>query len=537
MLETLPDDVLLNIGGHLKSDDHDSLRLVSNALSDAFAVLVLKSIRICITYPDESSEKGPVHLELLQWLADPSPKHKTRLQAIRNLTIDSLSPFNSHTSPENTQSGAEVEQEVLNCLRSALLNLTNVHKFTWDVQAKDPVTTHGIVAETVSTYQHLETMQLKLAHLTSPVLHHFRNLRTIRLLVNRAIDSDHPDIETSTTPLPVLAGLSQALAQSPELETFSYSTIHDHEPLLDQIFEHEQLNKTVLPLRDLALRNIPSPLPLLPHIGNLKSIHITGPIAGGGFNLPSFAEFWKAVEEKGVRLEDIIVDRIPSSLVDYLSSYSGLKRFSLSKRILEGSVPNEPSDDIDAERFHLEALPKHASTMEGLILNVRFEDKWCADPSYFTGIAQCTSLRSIGLCFGFHQLQFEELDELDFGNEIMNLRLKGELGISILTHAFFDAIHENCPLIDTIQIFHPVPFPTPDGILGFADRWGVTQWAIATWEESAKDDTSQNRAARADVQAIVFLKDHNGHTMAALQADLGDNGCYRYVNYPKAGDK
>ncbi|PPQ68238.1 hypothetical protein CVT24_005046 [Panaeolus cyanescens] len=511
MLENLSDDLLLNIGTYLECSDHKNLRLVSNSVTDVFALIVLKSISLWVEGPEANSDKISDHLELIQWLADPPPQHRSRIRAIQKLSIISLSPYNYPGSFVNVDEYNSMERDFVKYLRSGLLNLSNVHTFAWEVQAKDPVTTHHIVAETVSTYRHLESIQVYLTHLTTPVLHHFKNLQSIAYR-SYAVNDD------IVIPVPVITGFAQAIVQSPKLRSLTFTGVKGQEYMVDHVFEHCRANGSILPLRNITLIRVHSPIPLLPRISHLNTIEIIDIPSDSGFALPSLETFWLAVKDRGIQLERIQVDRVPSSLVDYIGSYQGLKSFVLKNEM--SSVVNRPHDDVDAERFYFESLPRHVPTLEILDLHLAYEDKWCFSSLLASSlIAQCTALKMLGLGFGFGQLE----------SPPHNLEDGRMYDQKLTLHILLDTIFKKCPGMRTVNIYHP--FPDRDTSSNHMESarmealWDLTQDALLTWEGRFEDIAHRDPAFQVTVQVPDY------HPLSCFNPKLHDDGFYRYKHF------
>ncbi|KAF9043947.1 hypothetical protein BJ165DRAFT_1478732 [Panaeolus papilionaceus] len=390
LLQDLSADLLLSIAYHLESGDHKNLRLVCNSLSDIFAVLVLNCIRIWI--------KGPVvdslsHLDLLIWLAEHHPSHKARIQAIRKLSIVSLSPANHARKEDLISSFTDTEDQVVKYLKPALLALQNVHTFTWEVQARDPVITHKIVAETMSSHPHLEKIHVYLTNLTSPVLHHFKNLVSIEY-------SSYTDQGETSFPRYLSDDFAQAILRSPQLSSFTFTAAEGQEYLFDHILDRCHPSAPNIRLHELVVHRITSLLPIYPLIQNLKVIEITDM---DSISAEMFNNFWVAMREKEVQLEKIRVDRVPGALVEYLKWHHGLKSFVLSN---DGgyAVNGGISDDDIADEFYFSGLSNHLSTLEELDIHIFYEGKWCFRHELAAVIGQCVSLKRLGLGFGHNDL-------------------------------------------------------------------------------------------------------------------------------------
>ncbi|PPQ73296.1 hypothetical protein CVT24_012318 [Panaeolus cyanescens] len=198
-------------------------------------------------------------------------------------------------------------------------------------------------------------------------------------------------------PLPVVDGFAQAVLQSPKLRSLTFIASPGQEHILDNILDKCRASNIILPLRYLSIFRILSPLPLIPHVENLTSIDIVDVTTEDDYSVTSFNQLWRAISQKGARLEWIHVDRVPPTLVDYLITYRGLKSFTLANS--QTPADNLLSNDVDAERFYFEVIPMHCATMRTLDVRLKFIRKWCFSSRLASVLAQCAALERLALGF------------------------------------------------------------------------------------------------------------------------------------------
>ena len=135
----------------------------------------------------------------------------------------------------------------------------------------------------------------------------------------------------------------------------------------------------------------------LPHLRYLKSLDLElsyidtfrEPRVAGVASSPD--EIWRTFLGSGIHLEELKHDLIPMSLIDYLSSYSGLKKLRLM-------VESDNRNCLAAANpFFNKCLTNHVDTLEELILIARHEGPWtfCSDNS--KSIAKCTRLKLLAM--------------------------------------------------------------------------------------------------------------------------------------------
>jgi len=94
----------------------------------------------------------------------------------------------------------------------------------------------------------------------------------------------------------------------------------------------------------------------------------------------------------GIHLEELRHDVITMSLIDYLSSYSGLKKLHLMD---SGSYNREHWVTVDA--FFKKSLVNHVDTLEKLTLISRGKSPWNFCSNNSMSIAKCTKLKCLAM--------------------------------------------------------------------------------------------------------------------------------------------
>lgn len=217
----------------------------------------------------------------------------------------------------------------------------------------------------------------------------------------------------------IFESVAHMVARSPDLTSIdvvsNWRYYHgiDRTQSLHQLFKYCDPDAPPLRLRHLGLQMclVKLDATTLPHLGHLKSLrltHIEDPHSRGQYTIEdeelgdsplrteqkrygsSLAEFWTALLQSGVQLEEITLDTVVSPFVDYLASYSGVRRLHLTP----GGFRDGNTSDFMAESFFIWALPNHTASLEDLSINAVYEGGWCFGSHNRELFAQCTRLKT-----------------------------------------------------------------------------------------------------------------------------------------------
>ncbi|KAJ3723977.1 hypothetical protein C8R42DRAFT_719864 [Lentinula raphanica] len=178
------------------------------------------------------------------------------------------------------------------------------------------------------------------------------------------------------------------ISNNPNLTTLSITLQQDHFP--HYMSFPGSIPETVvdLDLNGLKFAN-------LEHVisGNLTSLDLS---ASKMANDESWASLWEILSLQQIRLQKLALGQSSSpedmrKLLEYLSSYSGLESFSLTK------IHWYPSYSAHAVYFYTHILPRHAKTLVNLELKPLYESSWCVGADSIDAIEQCRSLRSLSI--------------------------------------------------------------------------------------------------------------------------------------------
>ena len=86
----------------------------------------------------------------------------------------------------------------------------------------------------------------------------------------------------------------------------------------------------------------------------------------------SYEQIWRVICNTELKLEEITLDRTPSAFLEYINSYSGLKKLKIVTKGYNGQVES----DSAAKRFY-EGLEKHVGSIKELDIDACYEGLWC----------------------------------------------------------------------------------------------------------------------------------------------------------------
>ena len=86
----------------------------------------------------------------------------------------------------------------------------------------------------------------------------------------------------------------------------------------------------------------------------------------------SYEDTWRTIRNAGLKLEEITLYTIPPAFLEYIGSYSGLKKLTIGT----GGFKDGVASDRAGKNF-FKALEKHASSIEELDISAYYEGLWC----------------------------------------------------------------------------------------------------------------------------------------------------------------
>lgn len=224
----------------------------------------------------------------------------------------------------------------------------------------------------------------------------------------------------------ILDNVAKLVARSPKITSIninSYTSYYtaDKSQSLHQIFKHYPQNFSPLRLRHLSLRAClvkldDVTLPHLQHLTSLSLMNIEDPhnriIRWGAepsnlqlsteqqFYGSSIDDIWKALKNSRIYLEELALNIVVPSFLEYLASYSGLKKL----RLTAGGFHEGASSDSMARQFFSTPFLNHIQSLEDLRISALFEGYWCFGPWNQAIVSRCTNLKSFGMAIVSGQL-------------------------------------------------------------------------------------------------------------------------------------
>jgi hypothetical protein len=223
----------------------------------------------------------------------------------------------------------------------------------------------------------------------------------------------------------ILDNVAKLVARSPKITSIDINSdssyyAADKSQSLHQIFKHYPQNFSPLRLRHLSLRACfvkldDVTLPHLQHLTSLSLVNIEDPHnrmrwAAEPSNLQlskeqqiygsSIDDIWKALKNSRIYLEELALNIVVPSFLEYLASYSGLKKL----RLTASGFHEGTSSDSMARQFFSTPFLNHIQSLEDLRISALFEGYWCFGPWNQAIVSRCTNLKSFGMAIVSGQL-------------------------------------------------------------------------------------------------------------------------------------
>jgi hypothetical protein len=112
---------------------------------------------------------------------------------------------------------------------------------------------------------------------------------------------------------------------------------------------------------------------------------------------------WKAPQISGIHLEELALDCVVPSFLDYLASYSGLKKLQLTA----GGFLDGTSSDTLARQFFSTPLTNHVHSLEELRVIPPFEGSWCFGGHNEAVLSRFTNLKTLRMAILSEQLAWQ----------------------------------------------------------------------------------------------------------------------------------
>ena len=271
--------------------------------------------------------------------------------------------------------------------------------FSWKLCASDPEWAVLLVFDALASLPLLQDLQLHCWSVPEPPW----QLRQLPHMVNFTFTSEWELDNDCSIIIPVarFIGLSQ-----PKLKTLiiavQQSYANQNTPKFND-FLSETPGSAFLNITHLSLSGLFVELDatFIPHFRSLISLHIKNIFSpadqASGNPEPCSANVtvWSSLRLENIYLQEIVTDYVQIALIEYLTSFSGLRRLRLT-HASRHDIPPLVSDQLATE-FYGRALRNHVHSLESLEINAKDEGNWCF-ASHCSGIIkQCACLTSLKL--------------------------------------------------------------------------------------------------------------------------------------------
>ena len=283
--------------------------------------------------------------------------------------------------------------------------------FSWDLRASDPEWAVLLVLDALASLPLLQDLHLRCWSVPASSWQLQRLSDRVNLSFTCEWDLDY-DCST-IIPVARFIGWNQ-----PKLKTltivnqryYAHTNIQlNLNDFLSEIPDSAFLNITHLSLSRLFVKLDST---LIPHLRSLISLHIENifstkdqvSVNPGS----STGNIWSSLRLENIHLQEIVTDEVQLTLIEYLTSFSGLRRLRLTRASRYTMTPLE-SDQL-AITFYGRALQNHVHSLESLEIDARYEGKWCFADHCSGIIKQCACLTSLKLSIHSKDVR-EEKDE------------------------------------------------------------------------------------------------------------------------------
>ena len=290
-------------------------------------------------------------------------------------------------------------------------------RFSWDLRAADTGWAVFLVLDALASLPLLQDLHLRCWSVPAPSW----QLQRLPHIVNFSFTCDWELDYDCSTIMPVARFLDW---NQPRLKTLSIVNrrFYAHtniqlslDDFLSEIPDSAFLNITHLSLSGLFVKLDAT---LILHLRSLISLHIenifsTGDLVSGNPG-SSTGNIWSSLRLENIHLQEIVTDDVQLTFIEYLTSFSGLRRLRLTRASRYTMTPLE-SDQL-AITFYGRALQNHVHSLESLEIDARYEGKWCFADHCSSIIKQCACLTSLKLSIHSKDVR-EEKEEDEDGDE------------------------------------------------------------------------------------------------------------------------
>ena len=120
---------------------------------------------------------------------------------------------------------------------------------------------------------------------------------------------------------------------------------------------------------------------------------------------------WSVLRLEKIHLQEIVTDDVQLALIEYLASFSGLRRLRLTEAPSYCTLP-QVSDEL-AIKFYERALQDHVHSLDSLEINTNYEGNWSFASHWSSIIKKCTRLTFLKLSINSEDMAEEKHDKED----------------------------------------------------------------------------------------------------------------------------
>jgi hypothetical protein len=357
--------------------------LTCKTLADGVACLVLS--HICIPTNKKTVEEV---VSGLQFLTQPE---RAAAYSTHKITI-CTKVLNSSPDDDVLKDGlltALNSLKVIQSVRCAILFYEDCfigifYPFSWHTGVCDPLWLQETIWNAIVVFPTLRHLTIDPSYLRPPL----KNLDTLNLLESINISGSFDRNEV------LFLGISKLYASSSHLKSITMDntglTKLSEGYSLQALFSRSPRDMATHRLRHLAVANVCIRLDevTLSHLTNLTSFNLRF------LPYPTICDdVWNAFRRSRIRLEELRIGytALGDSFTDYLSSFSGLKKLSISVPTFDSQAFSEAS----AVKFWTTGFPNHVDTLQDFSLRARFNGQWCFGSHNRALIANCTKLERL----------------------------------------------------------------------------------------------------------------------------------------------
>ncbi|KAF9532566.1 hypothetical protein CPB83DRAFT_846985 [Crepidotus variabilis] len=388
LFASLSPELIFAVSDLLPLNARKQLRLTNHAFGELLAGSVLDSI--CVFEKPENASDDVAFLVSLAAKGNQARLHikSIRIGRLRNLIL--------YETPEAYKPEWEPPEKAEDNIIAGFLACKNLRRISGHAMEGDSQWLLSLVLRTIETVQNLRELLIN-GHIFDHGIH-FESLNSLESLSILDFDQVGENLPASVSELiPSCPHLISLEIHNPYGHN-SWSKTHSLQALLGKLYEKQDFRRLSLHGFMVAFNHS-----TLRHIKNLVSLSITGqrdhcPDATHGKGAPctdicdSSPSLWAALFESGIYLEEVEHDWISESLIEYLSSFSGLRTLQLQVQQFE----NHLQADAAKLEFFSRAFPKHASSLEMFIIDSTAESQWRCTPDFLQHIIGCPRLKRVG---------------------------------------------------------------------------------------------------------------------------------------------